>query len=214
MIHPDNHPSLMVVERAGFLYEGQRADSYWMGPDEVADDVIYGLTRAQWTEWIERPTSRVEAIELVEPDEHNQRDLMRLQVHHSQNRMVAPVTVSFAQALLPETIDGASVVPWIRGVRAGGQWVGFVMVAEPTEHHPVPYLWRLLIDRAHQGRGIGTLILDALIEQCRAWGCDTLEVTWEEGIGSPRRFYEQYGFVPTGNVIDGETEGRIAFGRS
>ncbi|MBA2317379.1 MAG: GNAT family N-acetyltransferase [Euzebyales bacterium] len=33
--------------------------------------------------------------------------------------------------------------------------VGFVRLALRTPHHPEPYLWRLLIDRLHQRRGLG-----------------------------------------------------------
>ena len=91
---------------------------------------------------------------------------------------------------------------------ADGDLVGFVMLAEPTEVHPEPYLWRLLVDRLHQRRGIGERILDLLVDQCRAWGVDTLMTSWVDGVGSPRGFYERNGFVPTGEIIDGEVEAR------
>nr|MBA3400113.1 GNAT family N-acetyltransferase [Acidimicrobiia bacterium] len=32
---------------------------------------------------------------------------------------------------------------------------------------------------------------------------------WVDGPGSPRRFYEQLGFVPTGEIVDGEIEARL-----
>jgi diamine N-acetyltransferase len=34
-------------------------------------------------------------------------------------------------------------------------------------------------------------------------------VSWEEGAGGPRPFYEGLGFVPTGVVVGGETEARL-----
>jgi hypothetical protein len=36
----------------------------------------------------------------------------------------------------------------------------------------------------------------------------TLVTSWGEGKGSPRGFYIANGFVPTGRLIDGETEAR------
>ena len=86
--------------------------------------------------------------------------------------------------------------------------VGFVMLALRTEHHPEPYLWRLLIDRMHQRRGIGGRVLDLVEDEFRAMGNTTLLVSWSEGKGSPRPFYVKHGFEPTGRVIDEETEAR------
>jgi|GEM_PF-6096511 len=78
-----------------------------------------------------------------------------------------------------------------------------------TEAHREPYLWRLLIDRMHQRRGIGRQVLDLLVEECRAWGDQSLMVSWADGPGSPRPFYEAYGFVPTGDIVDEEIEARL-----
>jgi diamine N-acetyltransferase len=61
----------------------------------------------------------------------------------------------------------------------------------------------------HQRRGIGNLVLDTIIEQCRAWGADSLLVSWVPGRGSPERWYLARGFVPTGRIVDGEIEGRL-----
>jgi diamine N-acetyltransferase len=119
---------------------------------------------------------------------------------------------SFADALFPEAVDGAPVVPWMRAVEADGVLVGFVMLAIPTEHHPEPYLWRLLIDRMHQRRGIGGTVLDLVAGECRAMGAGTLLTSWVEGKGSPRPLYLRHGFEPTGRIVDGETEGRAQLG--
>ncbi|HEY6634407.1 MAG TPA: GNAT family N-acetyltransferase [Acidimicrobiia bacterium] len=88
--------------------------------------------------------------------------------------------------------------------------MGFVMMALATDHHPDPYLWRLLVDRMHQRRGIGTRIMAMVVDQCREWGASALVTSWEEGPGSPRPFYLRLGFEPTGRIIDEETEGRLA----
>ena len=74
---------------------------------------------------------------------------------------------------------------------------------------PEPYLWRLLIDRKHQRRGIGTKILDAIVEFCREQGWSTLMTSWGEGRGTPEPFYLRYGFVPTGEIEDEEIVARL-----
>ena len=139
----------------------------------------------------------------------NERVVSRLKTHKTQESFVAPMAWSFTDALFPEVVDGAPVVPWMRAVVADGEIVGFVMVALSTEAHPEPFLWRLLIDRMHQRRGIGARALDLVADDCRARGDRSLLTSWTEGKGSPRDFYLRYGFEPTGRVVDGETEARI-----
>lgn len=207
-LHPDNHPSSALLERTGFRFEGHTRLSFWVG-DENSDDWLYGLTRADRDDWRSRPTDPPRDLRLVEVDESNQYEVRRLAVHHSQNRFASPVIASFADAQFPEIVDGAPVVPWMRAVEADGELAAFVMLALITEAHPEPFLWRLLVDRRHQHRGIGRRILDLVVDEVRGAGATSLLTSWVEGHGSPRPFYERYGFVPTGEVIDGETEGRL-----
>lgn len=207
MLHPDNPPSAMVLERVGMLFEGHTRSSFWVG-DECSDDWIYGMTRQDWETWIDRPRTRPASVRLVDVSAANVREVSKLTTHKSQERFVAPMLKSFTDALFPEIVDGAPVVPWMRAVEADGVLVGFVMLALRTESHPEPFLWRLLIDRLHQRRGIGTTVLDLIAAECRARGDTTLLTSWGEGKGSPRSFYLANGFVPTGRVLDAETEGR------
>ncbi|MEM9464558.1 MAG: GNAT family N-acetyltransferase [Actinomycetota bacterium] len=209
-LHPDNHRSARVLENLGFRFEGRTRLSFWVG-DENSDDALYGLTRDDHADWAARPTEAPAAVELVEITADLAGAVERLVTHKSQERFVSPNLHSFADALLPEVVDGAPVVPWYRAVEADGELVGFVMLAEITDAHPEPYLWRLMIDRRHQRRRIGDRVLDLVIDQCRTWGASALVVSWEEGVGGPRPFYERRGFVPTGRIIEGETEARLVF---
>ena len=147
-------------------------------------------------------------MSLVEVKVENNRAVYRLRTHKTQEGMVAPMAGSFADALFPEVVDDAPVVPWMRAVEADDELVGFVMLALSTDHHSEPYLWRLLIDRLHQRRGIGGRVLDLVADECRERGDSTLLTSWVEGRGSPQPFYERYGFVPTGEIVDGEVEAR------
>ena len=213
MLDPDNPASAMVLERTGFLFEGHTKSSFWLG-DDVTDDWIYGLTRPDWEKWRNRQRREPERIELIEITTENERTLSKLSTHKSQESFVAPMLASFTDALFPEVVDGAPVVPWMRAIVADDEIVGFVMLALRTEHHPEPFLWRLLIDRFHQRRGIGARVLDLIDEECLRMGDTTLLTSWGEGKGSPRAFYLRNGFEPTGRVVDGETEGRRHLSRA
>ena len=207
MLHPDNVASAMVLERTGLLFEGHTRSSYWVG-DEVSDDWIYGMTRADWETWRDRPRHPPETVGLIEVTTENEGKVSKLATHKTQEAFVAPMCWSFADALFPEVVDGAPVVPWMRAVVADDEIAGFVMLALRTEHHPEPFLWRLLIDRRHQRRGIGGRALDLVSEECRRMGDSTLLTSWVEGRGSPRPFYLRNGFEPTGKIVDEETEAR------
>jgi RimJ/RimL family protein N-acetyltransferase/GNAT superfamily N-acetyltransferase len=207
MLHPDNPASAMVMERTGFLFEGHTKSSFWLG-DENSDDWIYGLTRPDWEIWRNRPQQSPRQVDLVEITFDNEWAVSKLTTHKSQERFVAPMSRSFTDALFPEVVDGAPVVPWMRAVTADEEIVGFVMLALRTDHHPEPFLWRLLVDRLHQRRGIGGRVLDLVAAECVRMGDQTLLTSWEEGKGSPRPFYLKHGFLPTGRVIDDETEAR------
>ena len=207
MLHPENTASAMVLERLGFIHEGHTRLSYWVG-DDNSDDWIYGLTRADWEAWKDRADGPPAQLVLTEIGPDDADAIGDLRTHKTQEQFVAPMGYSFADALFPEVIDGAPVVPWMRSITADGVPVGFVMLAQTTPQHPEPYLWRFLIDRMHQRRGIGGRALDLVEDACRAMGDQTLLTSWVPGRGSPEPFYLRRGYEPTGQVVDGETEGR------
>ena len=207
-LHPDNPASAMVLERAGLLWEGHNRLSFWL-EDDNSDDWVYGMTRPDWEAWTGRRRDRPAEVRLIEVTADNQRAVRALRTHKSQERFVSPVLNSFADAMFPAVIDGAPLVPWMRAIEADGELAGFVMLSVTSEGHPEPYLWRLLVDRMHQRRGIGSMVIDLVVEQCRTWGDRTLLVSWVPGKGSPEPMYLARGFVPTGEVHDGEIEARL-----
>jgi RimJ/RimL family protein N-acetyltransferase len=211
MLHPDNRASAMVLERVGMRFEGHTRSSFWVG-DENSDDWLYGMVRSDWEAWHDRPRTPPAEVHLVEVTSDNQRAVRSLATHKSQERFVSPVINSFADAHFPGRYHDAPVVPWMRAIEADGQLAGFVMVSLATEEFGEPHLWRFLIDRMHQRRGIGARALELVIEQCRAWGDTSLLVSWIPGRGTPAPMYLSRGFVPTGVVDDGEIEARLQLG--
>jgi diamine N-acetyltransferase len=131
-----------------------------------------------------------------------------------QERFVASVEESFLDAVVD-----ARARPRYWTVNDGDQVVGFVMIsdgipaeqlaAEPDLIGPY-YLWRLLIDERHQRRGYGTAALDAVVAYVRGQpGADALYVSAGQGDGTPQPFYERYGFVPTGRIVEDEVVLRL-----
>ncbi|MCW5594021.1 MAG: GNAT family N-acetyltransferase [Burkholderiales bacterium] len=154
-------------------------------------------------------------VSLVEITKANLRDYLRLKVAPSQEHLVAPVAVSIAQAhFQPEA--------WFRGIAAGGTAVGFAMLEDwsqspesaPEDWWREPYigLWRLLVDQRYQSLGFGTRALRLLIEHARARpGTKAMLLSFVPGEGGPEAFYRRFGFVPTGEVSEGEHVMRLVF---
>jgi diamine N-acetyltransferase len=87
--------------------------------------------------------------------------------------------------------------------------VGFVMISDGIDEAELGddligpyYLWRLLIDATHQGRGYGAAALDAVVAYLRTRpGADVLWTSCVQGEGGPQPFYERYGFVPDRHIV-------------
>lgn len=100
--------------------------------------------------------------------------------------------------------------PWYRAVYVDDVPVGFVMlsldVPPGDDRYPFRYfLWKLLIDARFQRRGYGTATIDAVIDLLRPYpGANALFTSAVSGSATPATFYEQYGFVRTGEIVDGE----------
>lgn len=141
-------------------------------------------------------------VELREITADTVRAICNLQVAPAQAGFVAPNAVSLAQALFsPEA--------WYRAIYADGEPAGFLMLYDETQRQPPPAepgvgLWRLMIDRRFQGRGIGSAAMRQLAALLRERGFQALRTSYVPGDGCPEPFYRALGFVPTGEIDDGE----------
>jgi RimJ/RimL family protein N-acetyltransferase len=202
-LDPSNNASARVLERLGFRYEG-RSVSAAPVRGSWEDDDRYAILAEDRAAWTARPLHAPTDIGLVEVTPEILRPVERLATHHWQEQFVAPVVHSFADAAVPEIVDGAPVVPWFRAVRADGELVAFVMLALRTDAHPDPFLWRLLVDRWHQGRGIGSRTLRLVGSELARQGEARLATSWVDAPGGPAPFYLGLGFEPTGEIVDHE----------
>lgn len=144
------------------------------------------------------------AVRFVEVTDANRAEVTALRVHPAQEKFVASVEKSFADAE-----NHPEAKPWYRAVYAGDEPVGFVMLSWNLVPGPGllgPYfLWRLLVDARHQQRGYGTAILDEVVRLLREDGAPELFTSYVPGEGTPGPFYLAFGFEPTGETDeDGE----------
>jgi RimJ/RimL family protein N-acetyltransferase len=205
-IDPRNLASARVLERCGFEHVGT-ARSAALVRGEWTDDSRFSLLEPDRRAWVERPTGPPREVTLVEITSDNVLAVGDIDGSFSQQDLVAPVLVSLAQAFRPRTVRGDTIRPWLRAIEADGDLVGFVMMAEPYDGQPFPYLWRFLIEHRHQGRGIGRRAILEIARHRRREGCTHLRVNFVPDVpGSPAGFYESLGFERTGVVEHGEVE--------
>jgi diamine N-acetyltransferase len=147
-------------------------------------------------------------VHLKEITDENREAVCAISVRKRQRRFVDSVASSLKDAAKePEENH------WYRAVYLGDEPAGFVMLAwnTPTGRAgPGRYsLWRLLVDKHHQRRGIGQEVLRQIIELVRADGATELLTSYVPGDGNPGPFYRGLGFEPTGEIDDGEVVLRL-----
>jgi GNAT superfamily N-acetyltransferase len=149
-------------------------------------------------------------ITLQEIVESNAESVLALRLAPGQERFVSSVAES-----LREAENSPEGNPWFRAVYADGAPVGFVMLSWNVEPQPPDingpwFLWKLLIDYRHQGRGYGADVVRQMVQLVRGEGGTELLTSHVPGDGGPAGFYARLGFVPTGEL---DPEGEIILRR-
>ncbi len=170
---------------------------------------IVELSQGNWHPWRMHSTdNKLELIELT----YRARDFLLLDVHENQKNLVASVAQSYADALFPPVdYKYGPPVPWIRGVLLISEPVAFVMCADPTEQQKDPWLWRLLVDKSHQGCGIGRFTVESVLTRYREMGCARVLVCWVPIEGNAGDFYKKIGFIETGEKMGDEIVAEFRF---
>ena len=140
------------------------------------------------------------SIELREITDANRDAIVGIHGGPAEGRFVSSVADSLEEAA--ETPEGS---PWYRAVYENGEPVGFVMLSWDCVPRPPDiigpwFLWKLIVDERHQGRGIGRAIVDEVVRLIRAEGARELFTSHVIGEGGPDAFYERLGFIATGEL--------------
>ena len=122
-LDPRNVASARVVEALGFEFEGVACEAVRDG-DGWADDARYGLTAAGHAAWPARPLAARPTYARRDHPRDGPRRGWRCATHWTQERFVATVSGSYADALFPD-VDGRrsrrAVAAGDRGRRRAGR---------------------------------------------------------------------------------------------
>ena len=124
-----------------------------------------------------------------------------IDVHPHQREFLASNSYSIAQASFYPNYH-------TRAICADENIVGFMMfvVLDGVDDEEGEYsIWRFMVDRRHQGHGIGRSALQALLDEirsdpaaCKVW------ISYVPGNEVASNFYASFGFVETGIDEEGE----------
>ena len=142
------------------------------------------------------------SVTLREIDEKNWMDVVLLTTSGEKEpkvleEYVASNAVSICQALYEET--------WItRAIYCGAKPVGFAMYGYNTERSEYE-LCRLMIDKNHQGKGIGSIALALCLDELFSIDdCDSVYLQVHRDNERAKHIYRRYGFSDTGESTGDE----------
>ena len=139
-------------------------------------------------------------------------DLLKLKVSDEQRNFVASNDISIIEAYTAITGNGYAF-PF--GIYEEDKPVGFLMIGFDVDDYweDAPAvakgnynLWRLMIDKAYQGRGYGKEAVRLALEFIKSFPCGAAEYCWlsyEPENESDQNLYSAFGFAETGDM-DGE----------
>ena len=135
--------------------------------------------------------------------EDNVMSVIKLNVSESQQDLVAPNSVSIAQA-------AHTTNRWERAIYADDTPVGYVLLSENRDK-PRYYLWRYMIDQRYQRMGFGRAAMEQVVARVRTLlNAAAMFLTYVPVDNGPREFYASLGFEDTGVDHEGELEMRLA----
>ena len=140
-------------------------------------------------------------VELREITAETVRTICGLEVAEEQRENVAPVAISIAQAHFEPRAT-------FRAIYAGDEPVGFMLWRDDDKPNTA-YLWRFMVDRRHQGKGYGRMMLQQLIESAQQQNYHLLIGGIDASNSGSIALHQKLGFVHSGTI----TQAGFKFGR-
>lgn len=151
-------------------------------------------------------------MELRKIDSGNFEQIAKLEVEPDQVHFVASNVWSLAEAYATAA-SGMTALPF--GIYENGIPVGFVMFGydslddpdEPPVARENYCLWRFMIDRRYQGRGLGKQALESCLDYLRTFPCGPAAYCWlsyEPENLRAKGLYEKVGFAENGQFCGKE----------
>lgn len=148
----------------------------------------------------EKVNGELALISLREITSKNIKAILALSVTEEQKRVYPRSNgYSIAEGHYPADDDPV----WMRAIYTGETPVGFLMTSEAPDQGEY-FLWRLMIDAKHQGKGYGFAAVELLIQRIKdspnpkALVTSHLKNNDDAGV-----FYEKLGFTYTGEILYG-----------
>ena len=130
-----------------------------------------------------------------------------LRVREDQVNFVASNAFSLAQLNFLENFHA-------KGIYYGEEMVGFTLYGIDEDDHEY-WIYRMMIDEKHQGKGYGKEAVKLVIDDIRNRKEDrhqTITLSYEPTNEHAKRIYEKMGFQEVaGLIIDGEQVSRFTF---
>lgn len=135
-------------------------------------------------------------IRLALVDKTTFEDVVNVKISQSDNRKVASVEYSLAQAWLYSRYSRLEPL----AILSSKEVVGFLLLSIENEGE-VYHIWRLLVDKAHQNRGYGQEAIKQVITRAsQDKDCSRVVVGYVIGNHKMRSILEKLGFQPLGMV--------------
>lgn len=128
-------------------------------------------------------------------------DVIALELEMSQENNLPSNLYSLAESTLSDTFHP-------RAICLDGIVVGFVMyqfgeIGDADQDECT--IWRFMIDRRHQNKGIGTVAMGLLLEEIKTHNrCTLVDIYYDGKNTAAQRLYAGFGFKEVGHRKDGD----------
>lgn len=116
----------------------------------------------------------------------------QLTLTDAQQAYMEPNAISLLQAMYEPTLEA-------RAIYENEMMVGFLMYNTALEELDARWVYRIMVDHAHQGKGIGRQATEIMLEEMAQLGTEPIVVGYHPDNIGAHRLYESLGFVDEGD---------------